>query len=326
LPKLPWRAVFAGTLTGLLAAAGLQTCLLLLRNNLHVVVPGRVYRSSQLNGPDLDQVIHRHGIRTIINLRGLCPELDLYMDESRVSHQAGVSLVDIGFSAGRLPPVNELRYLIKALDRSEYPILLHCRQGVDRTGLVSTLVLLLYTDTGLDEALRQLGLRYGHISLGRTGYMDRFFELYREWLQDQGLQHSRKVFRRWLEKEYCAGACSCALEPLDVPRRVLRGQPWAARFRARNTSAQTWHLRPVPSSGFHLGYMIIDDGFGCAAMGRAGLLEAFVSRGEMIDIAVAVPALKQPGRYTLLVDMVDEQQGWFYQHGGEPLECRFEVE
>ena len=40
---------------------------------------------------------------------------------------------------------------------------------------------------------------------------------------------------------------------------------------------------------------------------------------------VALPALVA-GKYTLVLDMVDEQQGWFYQHGAEPLERQFVVE
>jgi protein tyrosine phosphatase (PTP) superfamily phosphohydrolase (DUF442 family) len=325
LPKFPGRVVVAGALTGLFAAVGLHVGLLLARHNLHVVVPGRVFRSSQMSGPDLEAVLRRHGIRTVVNLRGLCPDLPAYVEECRVTQRAGVSLVDIGFSAGRLPPVNELRYLVEALDRSEYPILLHCRQGVDRTGLVSALVLLLYTDTPLDEAVGQLDLSYGHVALGRTANMRRFFALYRGWLGERGLGHSRAVFRRWLEVEYCAGACSCAVEPLDVPRRVPVGRPWGARFRVHNTSAQSWRLRPAPSAGFHMGYLIIDEQFRCASMGRAGLFDAEVRPGESVEITAALPALKAPGKYTLVVDMVDEQQGWFYQHGGEPWEWKFEV-
>jgi protein tyrosine phosphatase (PTP) superfamily phosphohydrolase (DUF442 family) len=326
LPKLPWRKLLAGTLTGLVAAVGLHACLLLLRDNFHVVVPGRVYRSSQMAGPDLEEAIRRQGIRTVINLRGLCPDLGCYIDECRVTQNAGVSLVDFGFSAGRLPPVNELRYLVQTLDRCEYPILLHCRQGVDRTGLVSALVLLLHTNTDLDEAVGQLGLRFGHLPFGRTGYMERFFEVYREYLAAKNLHHSRDVFRHWLEVDYCAGACCCVMEPVDVPVKVPANRPWAARFKVRNSSAATWHMSPVPSADFHMGYLLINEQFGCAGMGRAGLFRAEVAPGQSIEITAALPALAAPGKYTLVVDMVDELQGWFYQHGCEPFEWHFEVQ
>jgi len=50
------------------------------------------------------------------------------------------------------------------------------------------------------------------------------------------------------------------------------------------------------------------------------LLDALVAPGQSIDLTVAIPAVHVPGRYRLWVDMVDEQQGWFYQMGSEPLE------
>lgn len=325
LPKFAWRAVFSGCVTGLVAAVALHASGILLNHNWHTLLPGRVYRSSQMSGPDLEAQVRVHGIRTIINLRGLCPDMPCYLDECRVTQKAGASLVDFGFSAGRLPPVTELHYLVETLDRCEYPILIHCRQGVDRTGLVSALILLLYTDTGLDDAISQLDLKYGHIAFGRTGFMDRFFDLYRDWLRDRHLSHSREVFRRWLEVEYSAGSCACRMEPLDVPRQIKAGQPWSAKFRAHNTAAKPWHMGPVPSSGFHMGYLIIDESCSLKAMGRAGLFTAEVAPGSSVEITAALPAVQAPGKYKLVADMVDEQQGWFYQHGCEPLEIPFEV-
>jgi hypothetical protein len=50
------------------------------------------------------------------------------------------------------------------------------------------------------------------------------------------------------------------------------------------------------------------------------LLDAVVAPGQGIDLTVVIPAVRIPGSYRLWVDMVDEQQGWFYQIGSEPLE------
>src|SRR5262249_12786946 len=156
------------------------------------------YRCAYPSEADLEEAIRRHGIRTVINLRGICFGADFYMDECRATHHLNVSQEDVGFSAGRLPPVCEMHLLVRALDHSECPILIHCRQGIDRTGLVSALILLLYTDADVSSARGQLGLPYGHVPLGRTVYMHEFFNLYEEWLAKQGLEHSREQFRRWL--------------------------------------------------------------------------------------------------------------------------------
>jgi protein tyrosine/serine phosphatase len=47
-----------------------RTIGLQLVGNVHVVEPGELYRSAQLNGASLDGVLKRYGIKTVINLRG----------------------------------------------------------------------------------------------------------------------------------------------------------------------------------------------------------------------------------------------------------------
>jgi hypothetical protein len=44
-----------------------------------------------------------------------------------------------------------------------------------------------------------------------------------------------------------------------------------------------------------------------------------------MDVTVVLPAIKRPGNFRVLVDMVDEQQGWFYQMGSEPWETELVV-
>ncbi|MBL8794030.1 MAG: tyrosine-protein phosphatase, partial [Planctomycetia bacterium] len=185
------RAAWYGCCAGLLAALGVQLWHITLGNNFRTVVPGQVYRCAQLTEAELEQAIRRHGIRTVINLRGMGVGCDWYLDESRATARCDASQEDVNFSAGRLPPTSELRLLLRALDHGEYPILVHCRQGVDRTGLVSALVLLLYTDATLDDARQELRLCYGHVPLGRTVRMHGFFDLYEDWLKQQGVPHDR---------------------------------------------------------------------------------------------------------------------------------------
>ena len=107
-----------------------------------------------------------------------------------------------------MPAPDELRRLVDVIDHAEYPILFHCRQGVDRTGLAAVLVLLLRTDATPAEARRQLSLRYGHIKFGPTWCMLRFFDLYDAWLQRQGRTHSPDVLREWADRGYCPTICA----------------------------------------------------------------------------------------------------------------------
>jgi protein tyrosine phosphatase (PTP) superfamily phosphohydrolase (DUF442 family) len=318
------RAVLRGVVVGLLLALAVQVGHIVRGNNRETVIPGRVYRAAQMSGEELTRVIRQQGIRTVVNLRGICDGQPWYLDECRATHDGDVSLEDLGFSAGRLPPVDELRYLIAVLDRSDYPILIHCRQGIDRTGLVSALVLLLYTDIDLAEAKRQLALFHGHIPIGRTIYMLRFFGLYEDWLRANGLNHSRTAFRRWVADEYCPGVCRADIEWLDGP---TPDQPRAVRVRVRNTSTAVWHLRPGGTAGVHAGFWLKNPAGACIHQGKAGLFHRDVPPGDSVDLTLALPALKDPGEYSILVDMIDEQQQcWFFQNGSRPLEHTLRVQ
>lgn len=197
--------VLRGGFAGFVAAAVLELLYIFVGTNVHVVAPGYVYRAAHLDGPDLKQVARQYGIRTVINLTGCCDPLPPYLEESRATSELNICQEDIGFSACRLPPVPELRELVEALDRCDYPILFHCHRGIDRTGMASAVALLLHTHTSLTEAREQLGLRYGHWPFGKTAQMDHFFDLYQEWLG--GRPHSPENFRRWAVTDYCPGEC-----------------------------------------------------------------------------------------------------------------------
>ena len=126
--------------------------------------------------------MRQHHIRTVVNLCGCCDPLPWYLEESRTTCRLDICQEDLGFSACRLPSVQAVRRLIEVLDHCDYPILIHCHRGIDRTGMASTVALLLHTDGSLAEARGQLGLRYGHMAAGKFGNVDRFFDLYQEWL------------------------------------------------------------------------------------------------------------------------------------------------
>jgi protein tyrosine phosphatase (PTP) superfamily phosphohydrolase (DUF442 family) len=323
--RLRLRLVVYGGAIGLVLAGAVEAGRVLLGTNFHTLIPGRVYRCAQLSGPALRQVIAARGIRTVINLRGCGAPFPWYLDECRSTHDLNVAQHDICFSAGRLPPVHEVRRLVEVLDRCEYPVLFHCRRGADRTGLAAAIILLLQTDAGLDEGRRQLGLRFGHVALGRPAYLDRFLDLYDDWLHDKALAHSRANFRRWLERDYCPGELRCVIELLDFTPRPPRGEPFPLRVRARNTGVKTWCFKPETNAGIHARYVLWNDADQQVASQRSGLFPAEVPPGQSIDLTLALPALSKPGRYRLLVDMVDEQQCWFFQAGSEPLEVELEV-
>jgi hypothetical protein len=314
-------------LAALALAAVLYAGYVLAGPNFHTVLPGLVYRCAQPSDEDLARLIRRYGIRTVVNLRGLDTE-PWYVAQSRVTNGLNVCEEDIGFSSGRLPSVPTLRHLVEVVDRTDCPILFHCHKGADRTGMASAIALLLKSDAPLREARAQLGPRYGHLPLGRTAHIDRFFDLYEEWLGARGLTHTPEVFRRWAMQEYCPGECRCAFEVLSPGRQPLQARlarPLVLRVRCRNTSIKPWHMRPGSNAGIHASFTLHDEDCHLVADGRGGLFEATVAPGEHVDVDLVIPALVVPGHYELRVDMVDEQHGYFMQFGSEPLVCKLEV-
>src|SRR5262249_5623280 len=147
-----------------------------------------------------------------------------------------------------------LRELVRTLDQTAYPILIHCQRGSDRTGLVSAIALLLQEGASLADARRQVGPRFGHLPISRTVAMDPFLDFYEGGLKAAGQEHSAQRFRHWLLHEYRPGAYVARVELLDcpLPLRPARGQACPLRVRCHNLSEHTWHLKPGDNAGIHL--------------------------------------------------------------------------
>ena len=314
------RALSFGLLMGVGSAAGVEISRLCLTHNLHAVIPGKVYRSAQLTPTDLEKVVRAHGIRTVVNLRGVCDPTPWYLQECRATHELEIQQADICLSAGRLPSDVELRRLVRTLDETEYPILLHCFRGADRTGMASALVLLLQGEVTFAEARRQLGPRYGHARIGRPAYLDQFLDSYGVWLEKKNRIHSPAAIREWLNHGYVPENLRCHLEPSNLPEHIPVGTPSSIHIRAENTGSKSWRLRPGTNAGTHLRYLLWDPDGSLVTEERSGLFEATVAPQQSVDLVLSVPAPQKAGRYHLFVDMIDEQHCSFHQTGSEPLE------
>jgi hypothetical protein len=324
--RLSWQgAVARGFLGGLALALVVEFGRVMFGSNEHAVISGLVYRCAQRSGDELERTIRKHGIRTVVNLRGPNPLVPWYVEESQATHRTDIGQEDLSFSAGRLPSTVEARRLIEVLDRAEYPILLHCKRGADRTGLASAIVILLRPHSTLAEARWQLGLRFGHVAFRRPGFLDGFLDQYEEWLRERAHDHSPANFRHWLEYEYIPAGYRCAIEALNLPEYVWVGQPTTLRFRVRNTGTSPWPLRKEKTAGLHFAYGLEDAAGIRITTDRTGLRDTQVSPGESVELVVPLPSLPAAGWYRLLVDMVDEQHLWFYQTGSDLWEWEFEA-
>lgn len=306
---------------GLVALGVWQVHRLFFGANFHTVIPGRIYRGGQPDAAAIESLIDQYGIRTVINLRGCCNPFGWYLEESSTIQRRGIAQEDICFSAGRLPSAHELARLVEVLDQTEYPVYFHCRRGSDRTGLAAAVALLLLPDKNLEEAREQLSLRYGHFPVARPGYLDEFLNLYESSLSRERQSHSPEIFRRWLAIEYRGGWCNYEIERFEALQETpTAGEPLAFRVRFRNKGTGTWRFRASPTGGIHAGYLVHDDQGREVARGRGGFLDRDVPPGEAMELTLVLAPIPNPGRYRLLVDLVEEGHCWFYQTGTEPRE------
>jgi hypothetical protein len=325
-PRWPMRPILTVVAAAILGPFLFEAYQVILGFNFHVVVPGRIYRCAQPSAAALEQLIASRGIRTVINLRGTGDPIGWYLDEVRTAHDHNICQEDINFSAGRLPSVSELRRLILALERAPYPIVLHCRRGSDRTGMASAVAVLLTTDQSLEDAFGQLNWRFGHLAFGRPAQLDQFLGFYKDWLAAEGKQHSPVSFRLWAVDHYCPGCCRCDLAFVEPPPTgVSRADPTTLSIRARNISLQPWALRPQLTAGVHIGCCIYDDQDHLVDTIKSGLRDESIMPGESTVFTLVLPPFRHPGRYRLQIDMVEEQECWFFQTGSEPLEWELTV-
>ena len=167
---------------------------LVLRNNIHTVTPGAVYRSAQLAPSRLKRLVHQDHIRTIINLRGSSPGFDWYRDELSVSRSMGVAHYDIKLSSTKLPRPAQLQRLIHLFRTAPKPILLHCQGGADRTGFAVAMWLLMQGHS-LVEARQAFSLLY--FVHRRDSVGKQVVPLYSAWLKQHHYKTNSRHFLQW---------------------------------------------------------------------------------------------------------------------------------
>ena len=290
----------------------------LFSGNVHEVIPGIIYRGAQPSGRSLQALIEQYKIRTVLNVRGCCWPDQWYTDEAEVCERLGVNLEDVSFSAIHLPSRDELRILIDVLDRAERPIFMHCRHGADRTGVAAMATQLLLDESSYDLARRQLSLRYGHMPIGKTTVLDRFVQLYSDWLARTEQIHSPAAFRRWAVDEYRGGWCDARFEEVErIAGRTRIGETLQYRVVVKNTGPTAWQFRPTKTAGHHVTFKVVDDKHCFIHEGRAGMFDKRVEPGEKIEVVLIVPPLRATGHYRLMLDLIEEGHCWFHQTGSE---------
>jgi protein tyrosine phosphatase (PTP) superfamily phosphohydrolase (DUF442 family) len=183
--------------------------------NVGIVEPGRIYRSAQLDADTLSRLIRDKGIRTVLNLRGPNPGAEWYPAERLASTQAGATQIDVPLASDYWLTPDQADGLVELLDTAERPMLIHCQFGAERTGLVSTMAVLLRPGATLDEARSQFSPYFLFLPTEDGLVMQGHLRQYEGWLARKGIEHAPEVFRRWIGNAYQPGTPNRSQWPYD---------------------------------------------------------------------------------------------------------------
>ncbi|MBN8598476.1 MAG: tyrosine-protein phosphatase [Planctomycetes bacterium] len=120
------------------------------------VVPGKIYRSSELSPAAMEHLARETGLKTIIDL-GVAPDGDPRDRRQQLSAQAlGIQRYKfnlIGDASGN--PNEYLAALRLALNPENQPVLIHCATGAQRTSCAIALLRMAAQGYTVDQALAE---------------------------------------------------------------------------------------------------------------------------------------------------------------------------
>ncbi len=189
-------------------------CLRLLYSNRHRL-DDQMWRSAQPGRRAL-RWARDQGIRTVLNLRGERLDCGTYLTERDACQELGLRLVNFPIRSRGMPEKQTVHAMAGVFAHLEYPVLMHCKSGADRVGLMSVLYLHLHKGAPMEVAMRQLSLRFGHVRYARTGMLDYFLERY--WADTGG---DARQFLAWVDEVYDRDAFTEAFHASSVASFIV---------------------------------------------------------------------------------------------------------
>jgi protein tyrosine/serine phosphatase len=137
---------------------------------LRVIVPDRVYRSGQMTAEGLTEAVRRFHLKTIINVQDDFPDPDLErsfwdqrtIKESELCQQLHIRFVQLApdlISRREIPqhrPATIDQFLDLMDDECIYPVLIHCKAGLHRTGVLAAVYRMEYQGWSHEDAYNEL--------------------------------------------------------------------------------------------------------------------------------------------------------------------------
>jgi len=169
---------------------------------------GGMYRENQPN-PKRVAVWASEGIKTVLNLRAESPK-GFYLLEREACEAHSLTLINFRMFSRDIHTVAKIRAAKELFEKIEYPAVMHCKSGADRTGIMGVLYRHFKMGEPIESATEQLSFKYMHIKHGKTGMLDFFFEDYLAYTAKSPIE-----FMDWVETIY---------DPVDVKSRFMAGR------------------------------------------------------------------------------------------------------
>ncbi len=160
----------------------------------------------------------RRGIRTVINLRGERDE-GYYWLEKAACARLGLTLIDAPLDSRDPPEKDRVRRARNLFRTIEYPVLIHCKSGADRAGLMAVFYRHFHLGEPISQAMSELSKKYLHSREGLTGVLDHFLETYVREVEPTGVG-----FMEWVESD--------AYDP-EAMRKDFRANWWGTLLTER---------------------------------------------------------------------------------------------
>ena len=139
------------------------------------------------------------GIKTIINLRGGADSHHAL--EIDACKRLGVKYVSFEVKSREVPTRDQVVGAKALFESVDYPVMMHCKSGADRAGLMSVLYTHFRQGLPIGEAIRQLDLKFGHFRAGLTGVLDYVFERYLEEAAETTLNNNLEYYAEVIEED-----------------------------------------------------------------------------------------------------------------------------
>lgn len=155
------------------------------------------FRSNHPSASFVKKMSKNHDIKTIISLRR--PDnTGQYLLEKEACDQLNIKLEHVVISSRCFPAVHSILEAKQMLESVQYPILIHCKSGADRAGIMSVFYKHFIEHQPIHQAVKQLSMKYGHFRWADTGKLDAFFDAFLAFEQ----QNPNITFLDWVQNHY----------------------------------------------------------------------------------------------------------------------------